>query len=71
MDFWLEQFYIDLIVKKALDSIASPSLDVVMVFITNMAAPIAFYVLAAVSFLYLAYKQKLMEGIFLVLGLFT
>ena len=71
MNYWQEQFYIDILTKKALDSITSPALDAVMVFITNMGAPIAFYILAAGGFLYLAYKQKLMEGILLVFCLFT
>lgn len=71
MDFWQQQFYIDLMAKKALDSIGSPTLDTVMVYITNLGAPLTFYILAAGGVAYFAYKQKLIEGLFLVLCLFT
>lgn len=71
MEIWQEQFYLDIVIKKALDSIASPVLDVVMINITNLGSPVVFYILAAAGFLFLAYRQKLIQGFFLVFSLFA
>jgi len=71
LEIWQQQFYFDIMVKKALDSIASPALDLVMIHITNLGSPMAFYILAAAGFLFLAYRKKLIQGFFLVFSLFV
>jgi undecaprenyl-diphosphatase len=71
LHYFSDELYFDQIVKNAINSIANPALDSFMAFITNLGAPVTFYILAAVGFVYLISKQKIPEGIFLLLCIFT
>ncbi|HNX27947.1 MAG TPA: phosphatase PAP2 family protein [Syntrophomonadaceae bacterium] len=71
MNLWQEQLYIDIVVKRAIDSIANPVLDTLMIYITNIGAPLTFYIMASAGFLYLTYKHKIIDGFFMVFCLFV
>lgn len=66
-----EQLYFDQIVKNLLNSVANPALDSFMAFVTNLGAPVAFYILTAAVFVYLSFRKRMPEGIFLLLCMIT
>ncbi len=71
MGIWQQQFYIDIVTKQWLNSIASPTIDVIMNYVTNFGSPLAFYIMTAGGLTYFVYRRKMIWGIFLVTNLFA
>lgn len=65
MNLFAEPYFLDLAVGNALSGIASPGMDTLMIIITNLGAPMLYYALTAVSVIFLTYKRKMAEGVFL------